>query len=235
VGRRCRILFAVLGLAASSPGMAQQRVTMANGDRLTGKLQRIQDTTWVFNFHGQEVSVPVGQIRAFSAPERIGIRLADTTIVAATVEPAGNGISLILEDGTSRLVRPTDFAAVGSADDLEALEPMVIGLYSPFLKLWKFRGSFGGSLQRGNTHETNLSFSLDLERETLKDRTEFTTFLTTSKEFDAEGLQVKNEPKVIVNLANDIFITPGRLFVGVRMRWQHDPKKELEFRQSFRA
>ncbi len=220
-------------LAVHGTAMGQQTVTMANGDDLTGQLVRIEDAKWVFQFQGQEIALLPENITAFSAPEPIGIRLADTTIVAATVEPVEGGLSLGLADGTSRVVQPADFAAVGAADDLQALEPLVIGLYSPFFKLWEFLISMGGTIQKGNTDETNFAFTLDLGRETVKDRTEFSTLITTTKEFDDDGLTTKNEPKIIVGLGSDIFLTPGRLFAGVTMRWQHDPTKDLQFRQTY--
>ena len=223
----------VATVAVTGRALAQQTITMANGDDLTGQLVRIEDSKWVFQYQGQEISLLPEKIVAFSAPEPIGIRLADTTIVAATVEPAEDGLRLSLADGASRVVQAADFAAVGSADDLQALEPLIIGLYSPFFKLWDVLLSMGGTIQTGNTDETNLAFTLDMSRETIKDRTEFSALLTTTKEFDDEGTTTSTEPKIIVGLGSDIFITPGRLFAGVTMRWQHDPKKDLEFRQTY--
>ncbi len=37
---------------------------------------------------------------------------------------------------THESVSAKRFAAVGSADDLRSLEPIVIGLYSPFFEFW---------------------------------------------------------------------------------------------------
>ena len=229
VGLLTLLMISALGGRA----FAQQTVTMANGDDLTGQLLRIEGSKWVFQYQGQEISLLPDSITAFTAPEPIGIRLADTTIVAATVEPAEDGLRLGFADGTSRVVQPAEFVAVGSADDLQALEPLIIGLYSPFFKLWNFLVSMGGTIQTGNTDETNFAFTLDLGRETIKDRTEFSTLITTTKEFDESGQTTSTEPKIIVGLGSDIFITPGRLFAGVTMRWQHDPKKDLAFRQTY--
>ncbi|UCG76671.1 MAG: DUF481 domain-containing protein [Gemmatimonadota bacterium] len=232
------LVTALLALAlVALPGRAlpQQSLTLANGDQLTGQLKAVDAGNWIFTYQGQAITIPADQVQAFAAPERIGIRLGDTTIVVATVEPAADGLLLGLEDGSTLLVQPADFGAVGSADDLKALEPIVIGLYSPFLKFWKFLGSAGGTIQRGNTDETNFSFSLDLSRETKKDRTEFTTLFTTTKEYDNEGNVTSTEPKLIVSLGTDIFLVPGRFFTGVTMRWQHDPDKDIQFRQTYSA
>ena len=158
-----------------SQGVAQQQLIFTNGDQLTGELSGIEDSHWIFNYQGQEITVPADQVQAFTAPEPIGIRLADTTVVAATVRPVSGGLLLELEDGTSRVVQPGEFAAVGSADDLRSLEPIVIGLYSPFFQFWDALASLGGSFQRGNTNENNFSFSLDLGRETSRDRIDFST------------------------------------------------------------
>jgi hypothetical protein len=234
--RLCVVLPALwaVGLTIPSRANAQQELELADGDQLTGELVGIVDSDWVFKYKGSDITIPVADIQEFTAPEPIGIRLADTTIVAATVRPVPDGLLLELADGTTRLVQPADFAAVGPADDLKALEPIIIGLYSPFFKFWKTLISMGGSIQKGNTDETNFSFSFDLDRETAKDRIDFSALATLTNEFDDEGLQTKNEPKIIVSLGTDIFIS-GPLFAGVTMRWQHDPKKDLEFRQVYSA
>ena len=235
--RLCVVLPALwaVGLTIPSRADAQQELEFADGDQLTGELVDVVDSNWVFKYKGSDITIPAADIQEFTAPESIGIRLADTTIVAATVRPVPDGLLLELADGTTRLVQPADFAAVGPADDLKALEPIIIGLYSPFFKFWKTLISMGGSIQKGNTDETNFSFSFDLDRETTKDRIDFSALATLTNEFDDEGLQTKNEPKIIVSLGTDIFITPGGLFAGVTMRWQHDPKKDLQFRQVYSA
>jgi hypothetical protein len=226
------ITLAASSLTVPSQGFAQQQIVFANGDQLTGELAGIEDSHWVFKYQGQEITIPADDIQAFTAPEPIGIRLVDTTVVAATVRPVSDGLLLELEDGTSRVVQPGDFAAVGSADDLRSLEPIIIGLYSPFFKFWDVLVSLGGSFQRGNTDENNFSFSLDVGRRTSKDRIDFSTIITTSTEFDDVGETVSTEPKMIVALGTDIFFS-GPLFGNVRMRWQHDPKKDLQFRQTY--
>ena len=235
--RLCPVFLALwaVGLTIPSGAIAQQELEFADGDQLKGELVGIVDSNWVFNYKGSDITIPAVDIQAFTAPEPIGIRLADTTIVAATVRRVADGLLLELADGTTRLVQPADFAAVGAADDLKALEPIIIGLYSPFFKFWKTLVSMGGSIQKGNTDETNFSFSFDLDRETEKDRIDFSALMTTTKEFDDDGLTTKNEPKIIVGLRTDIFITPGGLFAGVTMRWQHDPSKDLQFRQVYSA
>jgi hypothetical protein len=235
--RLCAVLLALVavGLTIPSGATAQQNLTFADGDRLAGELIGVVDGSWVFSYKGADITIPAADIQAFSAPEPIGIRLTDTTIVAATVRPVPDGLLLELADGTTRLVQPADFEAVGAADDLKALEPITIGLYSPFFKFWKTLISMGGSIQKGNTDETNFSFSFDLDRETEKDRIDFSALMTTTREFDDDGMTTKTEPKIIVGLGTDIFITPGGLFAGVTMRWQHDPKKDLQFRQVYSA
>ncbi len=232
--RLCGVFLALAAssLTVPSQGFAQQQIMLANGDQLTGELAGIEDSHWVFKYQGQEITIPADDIQAFTASEPIGIRLTDTTVVAATVRPVSDGLLLELEDGTSRVVQPGDFAAVGAADDLKSLEPIVIGLYSPFFKFWDALVSLGGSIQRGNTDENNFSFSLDVGRRTSKDRIDFSTIITTSTEFDDVGETVSTEPKMIVALGTDIFFS-GPLFGNIRMRWQHDPKKDLQFRQTY--
>ncbi len=230
--RSCAVFLIAVAMTIPSPATAQQQLTFADGDRLSGELVAVQDSNWVFKYKGQDVKLPTAGIQAFTASEPIGIRLTDSTVVAATVRPVADGLLLEMKDGTTRLVQPVDFAAVGSASDLKKLEPVIITLYSPFFKFWKILASLGGSLQRGNTDENNLSFTLDLGRETSKDRTEFAALLTTTKELDEAGETLSTEPRIIVSLGTDIFMTK-RLFGSIGGRWQHDPTNDLQFRQTY--
>lgn len=71
---------------------AQQQLTFAHGDRLTGELVRVQDSNWVFKYQGQKVTIPTADVQTFTAPEPIGIRLTDSTVVVATVRPVADGL-----------------------------------------------------------------------------------------------------------------------------------------------
>jgi hypothetical protein len=149
-----RALAAAAGLlAGAAPARAQQVLTLANGDCLRGTLRRVADRAWVFAYRGAEVKVPVDSIASFTAPQAIGVRLADGTVGAAVVAPTSDSLALELSlaDGTRRTITPSALAAVGRPDDLAALAPVAIGWFSPLDCFWSGSGSVGFSDQRGNT------------------------------------------------------------------------------------
>ncbi|MEE8192504.1 MAG: hypothetical protein V3T74_07135, partial [Gemmatimonadales bacterium] len=94
------LLTGLLLSAPASDAAAQQTLTLANGDQLTGELVGIDGGTWVFKYGGAEVKIPAADVTAFTAPEPVGFRLADGTLMAATVTTVAGGLRLQAADGT---------------------------------------------------------------------------------------------------------------------------------------
>ena len=222
----------VVAFFAVSTAAAQQILVLSNGDRLTGELTEISGSDWVFKLAGGEVKVPATEISSFIATDPIGVRLADGSIVAATVTTAGNQLQLTLTDGTSRTISLADLAAVGDAGNLEALRPIEIGLFKPFSKFWGATVAFGFSNNSGNSKSRGLAFSFDIERASSKDRQTIKGGLSREFAPGASGDLETNVEKYFGSLRLDVFIV-SRLFVFGFAGYDRDRFQDLDLRQNY--
>ncbi len=215
---------------------AQQTLTLTNGDRLTGTLRRIADGTWTFRvpFGDADAMIPADQIAAFAAPEPIGVRLTDGTIAAVTVRPApaSQSLTLTFEDGSTRQVAPTAFAAVGAADALAALEPEEIGIFTPFARFWGATGSVGFSDKSGNSRAQGTAIALEIRRRAPRDRIKFTAGITQERSEDANGDLELTVSKFYGSLRTDVFFT-SRLFTFVETRQERDTFQDIDLRSTY--
>jgi putative salt-induced outer membrane protein YdiY len=231
-----RSTFAVLmfTLIAGFPATAQQTLELNNGDRLSGSLSGVADGSWVFAHSGGEITVPAADVVGFTALDPIGLRLADGSIVAATIATSGNQLLLTLTDGSSRTVSPAEVAAVGSATDLEALQPIEIGLFKPFSKFWGATLAFGFSNNSGNSRSRGVAFSFDIERKSPKDRQELKGGLSREYRPDDSGELETTVEKYYGSARLDVFLT-GELFTFGFAGWERDRFQELDLRSTYTA
>lgn len=232
---------AVLLLVASpSESAAQQTLTLSNGDRLSGVLARIAGDEWVFKYAGKALEIAMAAVVSFTAAEPVGLRLADGTMLAATVSTVPGGLRLQAADGTSRTVAVADLAAIGDPADLDALRPVEIKLLSPFFQFWRATASLGLSLKDGNTNTRNGTFYLDLARETKLDRLSLT--LQMSQDHDRVDTNSDGQPDSLVQtsgkylgaLRYDVYPVP-RLYAFAATRQSRDRFKDIDLRSFYTA
>ena len=219
----------VVAAIGARPAFAQQTLVLTNGDQLSGELIRIDEGMWVFRHVGNDVELPADSVAAFTAPEPIGIRLADSTRLAASVSPTAAGLLLRGSDGASRTVAPTALAAVGDPNDLDLLRPLEIGLFSPFLRFWRGTASLGATLKDGNSNSKNLHFFGELVRQTPRDRLTFIVNLSVENDrLSTGGLETTDE-SYIGSIRADIFVEE-KVFLFGSTRHQRDRFKDLNWR-----
>ncbi len=214
--------------------VAQQTIVLSNGDQLTGALVGVTDGKWVFKYAGQDLEIDALDVVSFSAPEPIGIRLADETIVAATVRPTAGGLLLQPAGEPSRTVAPGDFAAVGDPADLEALRPVRIKLLSPFFKFWTVTTSLGVTIKDGNTNTRSGTFYLDMFRATELDRLTLTLQVSQDHDRLESGELEQTAGKYLGGLRYDVFALP-KLFIYGSTRQSRDRFKEIDLRSFYTA
>ncbi len=216
------------------PVAAQQTLELANGDRLTGQLQQIEPAGWIFRYGGADVRVPAAQIAAYSSGTPIGIRLTDGTLVAATVSAAPGGLELRSVDGSVRIVKPAALAAIGSADDLDALREVRIGLFQPFHRFWGASGGLGYTDKSGNSRARGLAIALDVERKTAKDRISLGAGLNTESSRPPGGEFETTVEKYFGFLRGDVFVSRA-LFVFAETRQERDRFQDIRLRSTYNA
>ena len=226
-----------LSLPSSDSLWGQQTVTLRNGDRLTGLLERIDGDSWVFSYGGQSVTIPAARIVGFSSGDPIGVRLEDGTIAAVTIAPTpgGGGGGLLLTPVTGappRTVTPGQIAAVGSAADLEALIPLHVGFFTPIAKFWVANLAFGFSDKSGNSRARGLSTTVDVERRTSRDRITLGLGLNRESSQTADGDFEATVSKYHGSLRLDVFFN-RRFFVFGGTRQERDRFQDIALRSTY--
>lgn len=214
------------------PLAAQQTLVLDNGDRLTGRLARIEGGAWIFHFGHADVPIPAARVASFDAPSRIGVRLADGSVAAATIATQGDSLVLTLDDGSIRRIHPTGLQAVGPAADLDSLIPVEIGLFSPLLRFWRASGSLGFSDKSGNSRARGISTSLEIQRRTPKDRLRLTAGLNREQSRDASGEFEPTVSNYHAALRADIYFT-RRLFTFAESRQERDTFQDIALRSNY--
>ncbi len=218
-----------LALVASGtppPAAAQQVITLENGDRISGTLRAVVDGAWRFSFLGSEQEIPAAEILSVTSEVPFGLRLSDGSIVTATFAEAEDAIRLNFDDGTSTTVSPSDIVAIGPPDDLAAVAPLEIGLFSPLLRFWQARGSFGFSDKSGNSRARGLNLALEFARNTERDRLEFTFGLNREDKRGESGEFENTVSNYYASARTDVFLGPS-LFVFASAHFQRDTFQDI--------
>jgi putative salt-induced outer membrane protein YdiY len=226
----------VLALAIRpSLGLAQHTVWLRRGDQVTGRLKEIAERRWIVAYLGVDLAIPIDSITTLRVPPpAVGLRLVDGTIVAATVEPAGDSLALVLADGTVRRVPPAALAAIGSADNLRALRPRRYGILSPLLTRWGFTGSLGFSDKRGNSRAQAVTAGFQLQRRAPRDRVDIgATAISEQSETPSGGLRT-TVAKGSQYLQVDLSVS-SRVFLTAGTRQEQDRFQDIELRSTYSA
>jgi putative salt-induced outer membrane protein YdiY len=233
VTMRLRALVALAALCLASTAAAQETLTLKNGDRLTGTLTAIAGGTWVFKHAGGELKVAAGDVAAYVTSAPVGLRLADGTIVAATVTAAGDRLQLVAASGVTRAITPADLAAVGDPSRLEMLRPIRIGYFSPFAKFWGATVGFGFSNKTGNGRSRGLSGDIGIERSTSKDRIQLGFGIAQQRATPyADSALVPTVAKLYGNGRVDVFFS-GRVFAFAATTQERDTLQNLDLRSAY--
>ncbi|NIM51721.1 MAG: DUF481 domain-containing protein [Gemmatimonadales bacterium] len=211
---------------------AQQTLVLDNGDRLSGRVLRIESGVWIFQSAVGEAKVPAIRVAGFTAPEPIGVRLSDGTIAAASIVPDGSRLTLSLSDGSTRRVLATEIAAVGGAEDLEALMPVPVGFFSPFTKFWGASASVGFSDKSGNSRARGITASLAVQRRSPRDRLTINLGLNREQSRNAEGDFELTVSKYYGTLRADVYLSE-RLFVFANTLQERDRFQDIDLRSNY--
>jgi len=181
------VVLSTLAVVGASPARGQQSLELADGDQLSGSVKAIGGGTWLFTYRGQDVEVSSADIVSFTAPDPIGLRLSDNSIVVASVAQAAGGLTLTLADGSTQTVAITDLEAVGDPADLGALEEVTMGYFTPFGRFWALSASAGASFKGGNSETSSVNGRLDVDRTTDRDKLEASFLITEERNRPPDG------------------------------------------------
>ena len=228
--RCCIAVVFVLALTNIGRAAAQQTLILTNGDRVTGKIDKIDGAIWVVKYLDGEIKVPAGQIQTFSTSVPLGVRLANGTI--GVLDTAR--MYVMVPNGPAVAVAPAEIAAVGPADRPEALRVIRIGLYSPIRKFWVLVAGFGVSDLSGNSRARTTSGNIEFERRTKKDRLNLQGAMHRESSQSPGGAFAQTVGKYFAAARTDITIS-GALFVFGETRNERDRFQDLKLRSIYDA
>lgn len=210
---------------------AQHSVTLTNGDKLSGTFNGIEGSVWKFNYLGHDQNIPLTDISSISIDAPLGWRLADGSVFAGTLSFSGDDATIGLPEDGSRSVALAEIVAIGSAENLQALVPVEIGLFSPFTEFWSAVASLGITSKSGNSRDRGFSATIEFERKTEKDRLDI-SLGAIRQESSTDG----NSYETIVSRYNarargEVFAS-GDFFAFVQTRFERDTFQDLAMRSS---
>ncbi len=169
--RYLAVVVSLVSLASFGQGPAPSKPTpdvliFANGDQLTGKLERVSAGNVVFaSDMAGELTISIDKIKELKSGAEFAL-LRKGEIVGKTQVPAG---SVLVEGGNLTLTPPTGEAATVPAKDVEYLIDKAtfdaqVNRKAGFLTGWNGTLTGGASLERSTTTGTTLTASAALVR-----------------------------------------------------------------------
>jgi putative salt-induced outer membrane protein YdiY len=145
-----------------------ETVTLANGDRITGKISDSDGKTLTLTTdYAGDVKVKWASIKELVADKPLFVTTSDKTTVSGTVTPSAKTLTIHLASGGAPVEVSYDkITAIRTAESETAFETS----QRPTWKQdWKGSGTLGLSLARGNSETTNLNTAVAVERKTPHD------------------------------------------------------------------
>ncbi len=153
-----RLLFVCALFALSSPIFADE-IQFKNGDKLTGKIVRLEDGKFIVQSAvAGEIKVDPALIKTFSTDTPVELHLKDGTVINQKVAADGEGKVVTSAEGTVKS-QPVAIA------DVAKLNPPPVQ--------WTGDVSAGLLLTRGNSNTDNINVAFNLLRRTDNDRITF--------------------------------------------------------------
>lgn len=203
-----------------------ETVTLANGDRITGKISDSDGKTLTLTTdYAGDVKVKWASIQQLVADKPLYIITSDKTTIAGTVAPAAKALTIQPASGGAPVEVSYDkIAAIRTAESESAFEKS----QRPTWKQdWKGSGTLGLSLARGNSETTNLNTAVAAERKTPYD--DFA--VSESSIYSTDNLPGAGVTAnaVLGAIKYDRNIT-ARLFVAAEGDFTHDELQDLTLR-----
>ena len=189
---------------------AADEVVVETGDRLTGKVIRLQDKTLTFKTpYAEPVKIKKATVTSIATDEPVAVRLMSGEILKGKLRTDENG-RIIVEPGPER-------------------EPVVvfwnmIQSINPPPAVWKGNITAGGTRQTGNTNRLSGSFGFEGSRKTQKDRVGLRFLYNYAEEDD-----ILTSRNTYGSLKYDYYVS-SKLYTYVAIEMLSDEFKDLNLR-----
>jgi hypothetical protein len=149
-------------------------VTLANGDRLTGKIVKSDgkeltlETDYTGSATMRSITVEWAAVRQITSTAPIYVVTSQGTTVGGTATTEGTDLVITPATGAAQRIPLANVTTLRSESEQTAYEGT---LHPGLLNGWETNGALGFGLARGNSRTTNLTVGLNATRATLHDKT----------------------------------------------------------------
>ena len=221
---RVHALAALVCLAAV-PLLADQ-LTMANGDRFTGSVVKLDGKNIVFKSeYAGNIAVPWDAVVSLTSSEPLSITLEDGQLVVGEVTTANNTFSIKTQD-TGTVTAGRDKVKMIRSGAEQAAEdryrnPGLLDLWSGFV-------DFGFAAARGNSTTSNLNVSANANRITHRDKLAvYYTSLYASNKVSGKSILTANAQRGGINYSLNV---APKLFAFGAVDLESDQFQNLDLR-----
>lgn len=208
-------LLVVLAFSAAAYG---DELLLNNGDRLTGKIDRLLDGKLLFKSDlGGKVTVDIANIQTFKSDAPLKIHLKDGTVLNQKVASADPN-HFAIEDDQTLTAQQVELAAIASINPPVKAPPK-----------WTGSISAGFTATTGNTETEAGNISASLVRRTEKDRTSLNVDLAKGRQQIAPGVRQVTEDWWRAKGKYDYFISK-KWYAYVDGRYEMDSIAQLDRR-----
>jgi putative salt-induced outer membrane protein YdiY len=205
------------------------QVTLKNGDRVTGKIEKKDGAALTFksDVFG-EVTIPWQNVAQVVSDEPLTVVLPDGKSVLGKVATTENKLEVTTQT-TKESVAIAEVGAIRNADEQKAHERLE---HPGLLNLWTGYADLGVSFARGNADTTNITTAMNATRETRTDKTSlyFNQIYATGKA--ADGSSAKTAQAVRGGWAYNRNLSK-RLFLNLFNDYEYDLFQSLDLRFVF--
>lgn len=207
------VLIGLLMLVAIATEARADQLTMKNGDRISGEIQRIWDKEVVIEPELDDdvnVTIDFENVAYIESEREFEVELADgREVIAKLVGPADDGQQLIEIDGVTQPIALADLYEVDEIDDYFD---------------WESHIDFNASINKGNTDSVNTKLYADTNLK-LGDHRHIADLTLTREE--QNHVTTRDQDLFRYNY-NWLFDDPW--FLGALLSAERDPIKDLDLR-----
>lgn len=220
---RLKALMIVFTIASAT--LLADQVTMKNGDRLTGAIQKSDAKTLTLKSdYAGVLTLPWDAIASVKSDKPLNVVLKEGKTIQGTVQTEGTSVE-VAAGGAKQEVPAADVTAIRDADEQKAWERLQ---HPGWLELWNGAINFGLAGTTGNSETSSLTAGLAAARQTTTDK--LTTYVAAVKgSATLNGVSANTAQAIRFGWAYNHNLTP-RLFVTGFNDWENDKFQDLNLR-----
>jgi len=218
------VIYAVSGSMALA-----DKVTLTNGDTLTGQVKRLRDGVLQLTYYKQTVDLPWQEVAAIESAGNLHVLLKDGQTLVGTVRPAGAGLAVATSTtGTVNVVKDV-VQTIRSPEEETTYQAEIERLRNPgLLDLWSGFLDAGLASSQGNAQTTTLNVSFNGARTSPRDK--ISVFVTSLyARSDTSGISLTTANAVRGGFRYDVNVS-DRLFAFGFTELDYDEFQGLDLR-----